>query len=159
MAYVLNFGLGPLFNEKLRAQVKNSICITGYFDESTNRVIKQGQMDLHVRFFYPITRLITTSYFNSVFFDRCKAKDLLEHFKLGFAGLPFDKLIQVSMDGPNVNWSFLNKVEQDLVIELSEENVDPPGRFELGSCGLHVGHGAFRSGHEIVNWKVQQALT
>jgi hypothetical protein len=51
---------------------------------------------------------------------------LLEHFKLGFAGLPFDKLIQVSMDGQNVNGSFLNKLEHDLVIELSEENVDPP---------------------------------
>lgn len=84
---------------------------------------------------------------------------MLEHFKLGFAGLPFDKLIQVSMDGQNVNWSFLNKLEHDLVIELSEENVDPPDHVELGSCGLHVGHGAFRSGHDIVNWKVQQSLT
>jgi hypothetical protein len=67
MAYVLNYGLGSLFNEHLRA-VKSSICFTGYFDESTNRVIKQGKMDLHVRFFYPITRLITTRYFISVFF-------------------------------------------------------------------------------------------
>jgi hypothetical protein len=94
-----------------------------------------------------------------IFFERCKAHDLLEHFKQGFAGIPFDKMIQVSMDGPNVNWSFLSKLEQELVIELTQENLETLGRFELGLCGLHVGHRAFRSGHDAVDWKVQQALT
>jgi hypothetical protein len=94
-----------------------------------------------------------------IFFERCKAHDLLEHFKQSFAGIPFDKMIQVSMDGPNVNWSFLSKLEQELVIELTQENLETLGRFELGLCGLHVGHRAFRSGHDAVDWKVQQALT
>lgn len=83
-------------------------------------------------FFYQNTRRTTTSYFNSVFFERSKAQDLLDYFKQGFDGMPFGKMIQVSMDGPNVNWSFLSKLEQELVVQLSEENV---------------------------SWKVQQALT
>ncbi len=50
LAYVLNYGLGTFFEEKLHTQIKSSDCYTAYFDESTNRVVKQGQMDLHVRF-------------------------------------------------------------------------------------------------------------
>ncbi|KAK4021257.1 hypothetical protein OUZ56_003176 [Daphnia magna] len=49
-------------------------------------------------------------------------------------------MIQVSMDGTNL--------EEELVIPLSEDNTEPPGRFELGSCGLHVVHGAFRSAQD-----------
>ncbi|KZS03656.1 Uncharacterized protein APZ42_033571 [Daphnia magna] len=106
MTYVLNYGLGPISKDQMHAQIKGSRCFTGYFDESLNRVVKQGQMDLHVRFFDSKNRLITTFYFNAVFFERSKAQDLLEHFKYGFSGMPFNKIIQVSMDGPNANWSF-----------------------------------------------------
>jgi hypothetical protein len=38
MVYVLNYGL---FYENLLAQVKGSLCFSGYFNESTNRVTKQ----------------------------------------------------------------------------------------------------------------------
>ncbi len=63
------------------------------------------------------------------------------------------------MDGPNMNWSILIKLEHELVIKSSEKNVTkPPGRFEIGLCALYVIHGAFRIGHDQVNWKVQQAL-
>ncbi|KZS03355.1 Uncharacterized protein APZ42_033946 [Daphnia magna] len=107
------------------------------------------RLNLHVRFFDSKTRLITTSYFNSVFFEQSKAQDLLEHFKHGFSGMSFNNMIQVSMDGTNVNWNFLKKLEEELVIPLSEDNTEPPGRFELGSCGLHVVHGAFRSAQDV----------
>ena len=160
MANVLSYGLGPLIKDKLNFQVKKCRSFTAYFDESRNRDVKEGQMDLHVRFFDPKTNLITTSYFNSVFFERSKAQDLLNHFKHGFEGMPLDKMIQVSMEGPSVTWSFLSKLEEELVIQLSEQTtaIAPPGRFELGSCGLHVVHGAFRSGHDEVDWKVQQEM-
>jgi hypothetical protein len=65
----------------------------------------------------------------------------------------FEKMIQVSMEFQHVNWSFLSKLEQELIIELIEGNLDPQVRFELESCGLHVSHGTFRRGHDAIGWK------
>lgn len=56
------------------------------------------------------------------------------------------------MDGPNVNWAFFN-----LMIEESLAN-DGPGFLELGSCGLHVVHEAFNTGHSDAGWQLQRIL-
>ena len=45
------------------------------------------------------------------------------------------------MDGPNVNWTFY-----DSIVEERNENFDYPGLIDVGSCSLHVVHGAFRGG-------------
>ena len=48
---------------------------------------------------------------------------------------------KVSMDGPNVNWKML-----DLMVEDRNSNETYPKFLDVGSCGLHVVHGAFRTG-------------
>ena len=47
-------------------------------------------------------------------------------------------MLQVSMDGPSVNWKFYEKlIESREISELT-------GLTNIGSCGLHVIHGAFK---------------
>lgn len=63
-----------------------------------------------------------------------KAEDILDSFLEGLKPLNINKMIQVSMDGPNVNWKFYH-----LLTELENVNV-----IQSGSCSLPVVHGAFR---------------
>ena len=45
------------------------------------------------------------------------------------------------MDEPNVSWKMYDKL-----VEERGENEQLPGLINVGSCGIHVVHGAFRSG-------------
>ena len=65
-----------------------------------------------------------------------RAVDIEEDLKKGIESL---QKLQLSMDGPNVNW----KVFEDLQSEIQLEN--GKNLLNVGSCGLHVIHGAFRS--------------
>nr|CAD7460359.1 unnamed protein product [Timema tahoe] len=67
--------------------------------------------------------------------------------KEGLSGLDVHKIIQLSMDGPNVNMKLL----QMLKIELAE---DPhgPQMLDIGSCGLHVVNVAFKTGIKKTSW-------
>lgn len=52
-------------------------------------------------------------------------------------------MVQISVDGPNVNWSFYSKAEkslQDFDVHL----------INIGSCGLQIVHGEFQE-----EWKKQ----
>ena len=50
-------------------------------------------------------------------------------------------LVQVSMNGPNVNWKTV-----EIIKEYREHNdPDGPDLIEIGSCGLHVLHGAYET--------------
>ena len=56
------------------------------------------------------------------------------------------------MDGPNVNWSFLEKLVSNHQDEFNTSC------FFFGSCGLHVINDALKTGHATVKWKVQLLL-
>ena len=58
------------------------------------------------------------------------------------------------MDGPNVNKKFL----RDLILQRESSNPDISGLLDLGVCGLHVVHGAFRTGFEKTGWKIERFL-
>ena len=61
-------------------------------------------------------------------------------------------LLQLSMDGPSVNWNVF-----DIVSEKRNEN-----EFEqllvIGSCSQHVLHGVFRNGVAITKWDLGKIL-
>lgn len=54
------------------------------------------------------------------------------------------------MDGPNVNWSFLEHLKNDPAKDTA--------LLEIGSCGLHIVHGAFQTGHKITGWRINEIL-
>lgn len=58
------------------------------------------------------------------------------------------------MDGPNVNWA----VQREMVALKSNGGETCPQLLELGSCGLHVLHGAFEAGHKNASWPTKKLL-
>lgn len=82
------------------------------------------------------------------------AADLMKHFtELEDQGLPMTTLIQIGMDGPNVNWKFYSDAKAKLVQEYDNQLIN------LGSCGLHTIHNAFKHGAEATEWKVSSFLS
>ena len=56
------------------------------------------------------------------------------------------------MDGPNTNWKVLELLHSDRC-----EN-DYPTIINIGSCGLHVIHGAFKTGINATDWDLKKIL-
>jgi hypothetical protein len=157
MTYVINYGLATYFRERLQDVLSKADLFVICFDEALNKVAQRGQMDLAVRYYMKNEEKeeVVTQYLNSAFLGKASANDLLTKFKEGMSGLPMSKILQVSMDGPNVNWAFLRLLKEDLLSLDSEA----AALLELGCCGLHVIHGAFQTGHTKATWNVNQILT
>ena len=49
------------------------------------------------------------------------------------------------MNGPTVNWKLL-QIFKDELAEKTDSNV-----IDIGSCGIHVVHGALKSGFQASN--------
>ena len=63
-----------------------------------------------------------------------------------------NNLIQVAMDGPSVNFSFLRMVKKD-----REDNAQN-GLMDIGSCFIHTLHNCFKCGAERTNWKLKEVM-
>ena len=109
-------------------------------------------MDMTVRFWDSEYNKVVERYFHSNFLGHATAADMLYHFNKGIAELDPSCLIQVSMDGPNVNWKFYRSFcEERKAAEL-------PDLLNIGSCGLHVVHGSFQNGAKESGWNLANIL-
>ena len=63
------------------------------------------------------------------------------------------KMVQVSTVGPTVNWKLYNSI-----VEERNQNDDYPALLDIGSCSLHVVHGASRSGVQKTKWGIDGVL-
>lgn len=151
-SYLMNFGLAPYFAARLLNQLKDVDYFVISFDESMNSVIKEEQMDLIIRFWDTQKNKVVTRFFTSEFLGHTTAKDLKASFKKGIEPLNGAKMLQISMDGPKANWSFLNLMNAD------RKELGMPELIEIGSCSLHVLHGAFRYGMEHTEWRLDTLL-
>ena len=71
------------------------------------------------------------------------------HWKLDLT----HNLMEVSMDGPNQNW----KIE--IIQEHWEHNDhDDPDLTDIGSCRLHVLHGAYGTAQKAIDWNLNKLL-
>jgi hypothetical protein len=154
MAYIIRFGLAPYFHSELLSQVKNCDHFVLAFDESLNKVTQHGQMDIHIRFFDNLCGKVNTRYLGSQFLGHATANDLVDKFVAAMKDLNCRKLIQISMDGPSVNWSFIEKLKKNL-----ERDPGDPFLLELGSCSLHIVHGAFQTGGKASGFDISHLLT
>ena len=66
-AYMINHGLAPYFRDTLIEKVQKCNYFVICFDESLNKVVQRGQMDLCIRYFDDSTLRVCTSYLNSSF--------------------------------------------------------------------------------------------
>ena len=56
------------------------------------------------------------------------------------------------MDGPSTNWNVLQLLQEDC------KEKEHSAIINIGSCGLHVLHGAFKVGMEAAGWDVGKVL-
>ena len=150
MRYSINFRLAPFFKSLLYEDIKTSCCFVACFDESLNPVTQTCEMDIVIRFFNESKNLVESRYWNSKFLGHGTAADLEREFEKCMEELDQSKMCQISMDGPSVNWEFFNSVSR------KREEDELPALINIGSCGLHVVHGAFKTGVEATNWNIKK---
>ena len=136
--YLCQFGLAPHFSSLLKSRISKDSEYVLLFDESMNKKPKNKQLDIHIRLCHHDQ--VHTRYLTSQFIGYAAATDLLEHFNASTSDLRRNGLLQVSRNGPSVNWSFYDKLEKEI------KNECDMGLLNIGSCGLHVIHGVFHTG-------------
>lgn len=153
VAYTITHGLAPYFHKQVLETCSKCTYFTVGFDESLNKVSQMGQMDLVVRCFNPDTNEVCTSYFDSVFLGHSTSSDLLNGFLRALQGLNLKKLLQISMDGPNVNKKFLQDMNN-----LLNDDPDAPILVNIGTCGLHTVHNSYKVAVKETQWDIAQFL-
>ena len=83
------------------------------------------------------------------------AKETLETFEKVHGKLDYaHNMIQISMDGLNVNWKMLDLMKEEKnVIDEGSQNL-----LEIGSCGFHVLHGAFKTAQSAITGQLEKFL-
>ena len=125
--YMILYGIAAYCKAELHGQINCSPQFSLSFDESLNTVLQKCQMDIN-RFFNNTTNMVVTRYLDSKFLERANADNLFTCIHESISGLLESKFLQLSMDGPSVNWVVLDKLD-DLLVENGHTK---PGH--IGSC-------------------------
>ena len=149
--YVMRFGLAPHFKAAINSDVNRCSAYVLLFDESYNAITKNKQMDIFIRYWTSEER-VGSRYIQSMFMGHGRAQDILEHFLAGVGSLELKRVLQVSMDGPNVNWAFHKLLQSKMHHEFGSQMLD------IGSCGLHVINGGFKHGSDASTWHIPSLL-
>ncbi|XP_070554389.1 uncharacterized protein [Ptychodera flava] len=149
-AYLCNYGIAPYFKQLLTKKINDEDGFVLLFDESLNHKTRKKQMDFHARIWED--EKVKTLYYSSSFMGHATAEDMVEHFDECTEGLNKRKMLQISMDGPNVNWKF-HRLMQNKQTSTTDKSL-----LNVGSCGLHIVHGAFKDGAAASGWPIQDLL-
>ena len=149
---MVNHGFYPYFKERVLEMVSKSAKFVVSFDESLNKVTQTSQMDINLRYWDVDAMRVEEIYWHSSFLGKTGADDLIKHFTDALEKLDLSRMIQVGMDGPTTNWSFMKK------LNAAREKDELPGLIDIGSCNLHIIHGAFKIGAESTTWNVAHTL-
>ena len=140
MRYSITYGIAPYFYDLLKDNVNSSHRYTVLFNESLNRISQTSQMDILLRYWDNIAKMVKYQFWNSSYLGHATHKDLLEGFDSSVPDLDLSKMIQLLMDGPNVNWKIAGTLSKDKTENGLSQLID------IGSCALHVINEAFQTG-------------
>ncbi|XP_039464091.1 uncharacterized protein LOC120437608 [Oreochromis aureus] len=133
----------------MKAKAKKVSAYVLLFDESLNREMKKCQLDIHVRFWND--NQVKSWYLTSFFMGYHTADQMYEKIEKVRSDMGFQNLIQLSMDGPNVNWKIFSLAQHNIEEQTGKKMLN------VGSCGLHILHNAFRAGCASTDWDVEVA--
>lgn len=151
ISYMIVYGLATYFHEKLKQRINHCDYFVVCFDESLNKCSQKQQMDIAIRFWCTDKNEVVTHYYSSAFLGHSTSQDLVQAFKKELKELNLKKLLQISMDGPNVNIKFFHDIQTDL--SQSHDEDDPIVLF-MGTCGLHILNNAFKTSFYAVKWNI-----
>ena len=138
------YGLASLIK-----RINDSIYYSASLDEALNSVIQKCQMDINIIYCGITECKVKTRCFNPQFLERPNAYNLLDRINLSSAKLSEDSFLHVAIDGPNVNWNVLHKLDNKLVEDGFSKTPN------IGSCAQHV-HGAFQTGSCNTWWNLDK---
>ena len=99
----MNFELARYFKDLFLKEIKASDCFGVLFDESTNKVLQEEQMDVQIRYWNKTAKLVDTQFFDSQFLRHPNAENIFDCLITSLKDLPSELVLQLSMDGPNTN--------------------------------------------------------
>ena len=150
-SYLISHGIAPYLKSQLVEKLRSeSAMFVLLFDESMNSKTQSKQMDVHLRFW--IGDEVRTRYYHSEFMGHATADDMVSVFDSVMSPLQIQNMLQLSMDGPNVNWKFYDLINSKLQKDYSKSLLN------TGSCGVHIVHGAFKQGVEATGWNTDEFL-
>ena len=106
-------------------------------------------MDIGICFWSIEAKQVKVRYLDSQFLWHATSGDLLENFNKSLVELDLSKIIQISMDGPSVNWCFYDEVIKN------RKEMELHQLINIGSCGLHIIRGSFKTGIEVTHWNIK----
>ena len=106
-------------------------------------------MDIGIRFWNQEAKQVEVRYWDSQFLGHASSGDLLENLNKSLVGLDLSKIIHISLDDPSVNWCFSDEVVKN------REEMELGQLINIGSCGLHIIHGSFKTGVENTDWSIK----
>jgi len=155
LSYVITHGLARYFKQEFEETLSKCEFYTVAFDESLNKVSQKKQMDIHVRYWNSIDNEVSSCYYSSVFLGHTTGVDIIGAIKTSLNSLNLKKILQLSMDGPNVNIKML----RDFKEELKDDNdVTDPVILYLGTWCIHTMHNAFKNGIKASKWNIIEFL-
>ena len=114
--YTILYGIPPESKRVLLYGVTSASFFTVSFDESLNTDLQICQMGVAVHFWNGKTGLAETKYFDSQFLRRPTAQNLFDSLYKSIGELEKNKLLQLAMDGPNINWNVLDLLDDKLIL-------------------------------------------
>ena len=152
LRYVVNYGLAPYFHDVLEKKINCAPYFVAMCDESLNKVMQENQVDLLIRYWGESTNKVRVQFWDSQYLGRSAHLDLVTKFDSSVGSLSAEKMSQISMDGPHINVKFLK------VVVDNRAQAKLPQVIDIGSCPLHVLHGAFQTGAIAAGWKLKKIL-
>jgi len=147
--YLAAFGIAPCLSFRLLAKVKTCDEYVFLFDESLNKPLQEKQLDVLVRIWNSDT--ISYRYLDFYFLGHARSEDLYEPIRSYCDKIGVQRVLQLSMDGHNVNWKLFKNLSND--IEETNKHT-----LNIRSCGLYILHNAYKSGVSSCNWDVENIL-
>ena len=135
---IISEGMAPYFTCQMLADLRNPdlpFCV--HFDETTTAQARK-QMDLTVRCWSPAHNEVWVRFYTSLFFGHAEGVKVATamYNKMQDDGIHVDKMLTLIQDGPNVNKTIFQKMNELIYGEFK-------GLIDLGSCTLHTIHNAF----------------
>lgn len=148
--YLIQFGIAPYLRDCLIENC-SKVPFVFFFDETTTSQVKK-QFDAYIQYFSKKEEAIVNGYTHSLYLGHCTSEDLRTHLFEIFNTLKMDVayLLQISMDGPNVNLSFHKKFEKDLLDNHNKKIIN------TGTCSFHKMHTAYVKGLEKVDFNYDE---
>ena len=152
LQYSVNFGLGPYFKNILMENISKSAHLVISFDESLNKATQSSELDFLERYFDVFEMKVSTRYVTSIFLGHSRHTVLYNSFTSMMDELNENKLVQLPMDGLNVNVKLLHGVQDD------RKGKGLPHLLDIGTCGLHTFHGSFKTEIEKSEWEMKSLM-